>query len=418
MNSILRDTFYQQHEDFHHTFDDGEYYLEYGLYGSVPLSKELHQEIQKASVKLWKILNKVKAKVTTLSTDELVSLGFNKRIIPYLKIDPLTTHTVTSRFDIIRTEDSFKFIELNNDTPFLIMENYKMDDVLNNSLGKPSLYPRRRDILSNSMYKALKESADYINKPLEDCTIALMGYDYEEDLEEYTTLKFYQSIITQLGLECHYLNYTDIRVDMEKRDVMSTQTDTIDILLKFAYPYEFLINDTYLDKEGYIGIDMMELMKEKRVAILNTPASHILQNKGIFSYVFYLVEHTNFFDNEEKKFIEKYLPYTSFSEKSLRSKNIPYVKKAVISREGQSVEIFLPNETYKSSINLYDDETFIYQEYIPAPTRKVIVQDKEQELIEILGVFIADNQYAGTVCRLGDIITDWYSYWIAMYEKD
>ena len=415
-NSILRNEFYSKHADFHHTFDDGEYYLEYGLYGSVPLDKRLHEEIIVASERLWNILQTVKDKIKTLSTEELLGLGYDERIIPFLHLDPLTSCSVTSRFDIIRTRNSFKFIELNNDTPFLIMENYKMDDLLNASLGLTSCYPRRRELLVSSMMQSLEDSARHVGKPLQDCTIAVMGYDYEEDLEEFTTLTFYQDTIRRMGLNCHYVHYNEVHVDMDMQDILSEKTGTIDILLKFAYPYEFLVNDQYANKEGYIGLDMLKLMEQGKVALLNPPASHILQNKGVFAYVFHLLDNTNFFSYDDKSFLRKYLPYTSFTDAKFQQKGVTYVKKPVISREGQSVEIISPNKTVKSSLNLYDNELAIYQEHLPLPTRTVIVEDEEEELHEILGVFIAGNKYSGTVCRLGGVITDWYSYWIATHE--
>lgn len=414
MNTELRKEFYSKHENFHHTFDDGDYYLEYGLFGSLPLQKDLHLEIQEASKRMYDILMRVKERIKTLPKSELLRLGYHERIIPFLHIDHLTTGSITSRFDIIRTNDSFKFIELNNDTPFLIMENYNMDDHLNLALGKNSVYPRRQELLTIALIRALEESAMYLNKSVPECTIAVMGYDLEEDLEEFTTLTFFQELIKKQGINCHYINYADIRVDMNQEDVYSDKTGTIDILLKPAYPYEFLIEDQYNDKEGYIGLDLMKLMDKKKVALLNPPASHILQNKGTFAYIFELIEETNFFTIEETKFLLKYLPYTSFSDNPFKGGK--YVRKPVISREGQSVHIISPDETHKSSINLYDDELAIYQEFIQLPKRKAPVEGKEQELYEILGVFIANNAYSGTVCRLGGIITDWYSHWIALHE--
>lgn len=416
-NSLLRSGFYKDHRDFHATFDDGEYYLEYGLYGTVGLRAIEHDEIKRTSTRFWEIMNGVKDHIKTLSSGELTRLGYDERIHKFLKLDILSNSSVTSRFDIVRHNGSFKFIELNNDTPFLIMENYKMDELMATSLGKKPLDTRKREKLVSSFKKSMQESAEYLGKPLKECTVAIMGYGYEEDLEEFTTLSYYQSILTSLGINCAYLSYDDVRVDMDVRDVLSEKTGTIDILLKFAYPYEFLINDSYNDREGSIGIDLMKLMSDRKVVLLNPPATHILQNKGVFAYLYELVEHTDFFTYSDRQFIKKYVPYTSFSPDYFIEKEVDYVRKPVISREGQSVQIVQGNDVTSSSLNLYDDELFIYQEFIEIPTRNVVVEDTYKDLHEVIGVFIANNEYSGSVCRLGGLITDWYSHWIAFHME-
>lgn len=415
MNSTLRNDFYKNYPEFHHTFDDGEYCLEYALYGNLGLSRFLHREIIQASEKMNEILNKVKEKIKTLSSRELIELGYNEKMIPFIDIDPLTNGSVTKRFDIVRSISGFKFIELNNDTPFLIMENYQMDNILCQELGGNPIMENRIDLLNDNMLLSLKEAAAYLGKPLDKCVIAIMGYSYEEDLEEYTTLSFYRNILLKNGIDCHYVNYKDIRVDMDVRDVLTAETGTIDILLKFAYPYEFLIEDTYSDKEGSIGLDIMQLMREKKVFLMNPPGSHILQNKSTFAYLWELVEDSSFFTREEERFIKKYVPYTTTKgPEYFERKGLDYVIKPVISREGMSVTIVKRYETINSQFNFYDDELMLYQEYLELPKRNVIIKDERVEKHEVLGVFLTGDKYSGTVCRLGSEITDWESHWTSL----
>ena len=78
INSSMRENFYKDYPEFHHTFDDGISYLEYALYGNLSLPRSIHLEIVDASEKMMKILNKIKEKINIpgdLSREEMEKIA-------------------------------------------------------------------------------------------------------------------------------------------------------------------------------------------------------------------------------------------------------------------------------------------------------------------------------------------------------
>lgn len=414
LNSEQRDIFYARHRKFHHTFHYEDSDLEYALYGTLGISFDFHNDLIEATEQMAEIMHKVKESVKTLSPRDLVRLGFDSRIIPFLNLDHLANHNVTARFDVINDNGVPKFIEVNNDTPFLLMENFLMDEALVRDAGKLPLTVNRKGMLTDSLLYAIEDSAEYLEMDVRECTVAILGVPREVDLEEYTNMTFLAELIADAGIRVTYLDYSELMIDRDNGEVYSDKTGIIDILLKLAYPYEFLLDDTYEHQSGSIGVDLMQMMKDKKVALINPPSTHILQHKSTFAYLWELVERRNFFDSSEEEFIRKHVPYTTLNKNYFTSKLQDYVIKPSISREGQSVKIVRDGEVSSSKINNYDDQTLIYQELVNLPKRTVTVRDEDKELLEVLGVFVIGTNYAGTVCRLGGEITDGDSHWISL----
>ncbi|WP_406541039.1 hypothetical protein ACI7YW_09455 [Clostridium ljungdahlii] len=105
----------------------------------------------------------------------------------------------------------------------------------------------------------------------------------------------------------------------------------------------------------------------------------------------------------KKGIILKYIPYTDFSNKSM--KTIDYICKPILEREGEG--IYTRGQLICQDINNLDN--YIFQERINIKTLNYICRstfgEERKNLFPILGCFYSKSEFIGMYCRLGDLIT-------------
>ena len=451
-NSLVIEAYYRERKEFfdrYPNFFANLPELEYALYGTLILNESKVDEIKYATQELWSVLKKVKDYVLSLEAVDLLELGYPKELIPYLYLDYLSFDTVLSRFDFIVSEHGIKAIEINNVTPFLVAETFDMNNKIienenskiknqNLEFSKGLIWKNEKSKNENSKNENSKikklfspnencenEITSSYTRGIVDCCqflkikkpkIAIISQDIMEDWEEYIQVEtIYNAIPNYIG-DIEFFNIKDMTIVFGE-GVYAPSGDKIDILITPAYPYEFLINDK--DEEGNnIGIELLNLIKDRKLAMLNPPSSNILQSKISFAILWNMYENGELTPHESE-IVYRYLAptYTEATPFTLWSK--PYVKKPVISREGASVEIVKNNEVSKSKHDLYSDFLSVYQEFIELPKLEVILNNEFTEKYYIIGSFVCNDNAVGLSCRLGNEITEWDSHWLAVsYVKE
>lgn len=393
--------------------------LEYGIYGALTMEKERIEEVKYASEKLWEVLRKVKEHILVLSNEELVKLGYPTALIPYLKLDYLSFDTVLSRFDFIVTNNEIKAIELNNVTPFLVMETFLMNnEIVKNENAENESASTQRLVSANENCEN-EITASYTRGIVDCCNfleikkpkIGIVSQDMWEDWEEYAQVDYIRSMIpTYLG-DIEFFNIDELTIDFGE-GAYAPSGDKIDILIMPAYPYEFLVHDEN-EKGEKVGIELLKLVEDKKLALLNPPSANILQSKVTFS-VLWKMHMEGQLSAEDSEIVAKYVAPTYDTPFTFYSSQKDYVKKPVLSREGSSVEIVKQNETVKSKYDYYGEYDSVYQEFIELPKQTVIIGQEFQEKSYIIGSFICNDKAVGLSCRLGGEITEWDSHWLAV----
>lgn len=400
MSSIREETF-KHFPKFHHTFKERRREFEYALIGSTGLTPDDVKAFQAQTEKMYSIVEKAEAMILSLSDQELLNLGFHEKMLPYLRINCGQKGSVTSRFDAIRTRKGLKFIELNSDTPGLIMENFFMDEALSTKFGRFPIMEKRRDLLRHAMYEAVKNGAEYLGKHYKDCNVVVVSHSAEQDLEEFNTVRFYQEVLARAGVVARFLNYDDLIVS--KEGAFTRNGIKIDILFKLAYPYQLLVDNP-------VAMELLDLTEHKELALLNPPTSYVKENKSLFSFIW---DNLNSFDSDEQQFIKEHVPLTSIGKHDLTAEY--YVVKPAFGRQGAGILMDKSGIELKSKEDLYQNELKIYQDYVRATTQHVEAMDRTRTLREVLGLFIIDGKFAGLVCSLGDQIMEDKCHWIGTH---
>lgn len=406
--------FYSQFPNFFFDFED----LEYALYDVMELQKEKIDEIYYATNMLWQIFLKVGKQFKHLTDEQLFALGIRSEMIPYIELDYLQQQSILARFDFICTEEGdIKCLELNGETPFLVQETFEMNEQLcqHFQLENPNDVSALQKTLSGALFAAMHYLHD-VKKP----KIVITGKTAEEDFEEYCQVNFLKTCVP---FDIEYVPIQKLIIFAKDtpsvmRGLYTPSMEKIDILYRPAHPVEFLIDDIASDGER-IGLQLLELVKDRKLAIINAPAAYVLQSKILLWLIWERKNDPLLFNAEERSAINKYMLPTYLSAEPFVAEGMPFVKKPVYSREGNTVEIYAGDgsKTNASAYTHYDDNLFIYQQYVEMPSINIQQTDGFRSKKWLIGSFIADNRACGLSCRVGNQITEWDSHWLAIGYK-
>lgn len=409
-----RQKFYSQ---FPHFFYDVEN-LAYALYDVKELPKEQIDELYYASNILWQIFLKVGKQFKHLTEQQLCALGIRAEMVPYIHLDYLQQQSILARFDFICTEDGhIKCLELNGETPFLVQETFEMNEQLcqHFQFENPNDVSALQKTLSGALFAAMHYLHD-VKKP----KIVITGKTAEADFEEYCQVHFLKRCVP---FDIEYVPIDKLLIfsnDTKEvpRGLYTPSMEKIDILYRPAHPVEFLMDDVASDGDR-IGLQLLELVKDRILAIINPPAAYVLQSKILLWLIWERKNDPLLFNAEERAAINKYMLPTYLSAQPFIAQGIPYVKKPVYSREGNTVEIYAGDgsKTNASAYTHYDDNLFIYQQYVEMPSIAIQLADGLHSKKWLIGSFIADNRACGLSCRVGNQITEWDSHWLAVGTK-
>ncbi|MEK4698181.1 glutathionylspermidine synthase family protein [Solibacillus sp. FSL R7-0668] len=404
-----REAFYAPYKDrFFADFVD----LEYALYDVMVLPEKKIEEIRFASHMLWGIFCKVARVLPTLSKEQLLALGLREEMLEYLQLDYLNQMAVLARFDFICTEDGrIKCIELNGDTPFLVQETFEMNEKLCAEFGVKN--PNNTQQFIKGMSQALFQAMHYLNKTTTP-KVVITGKEAADDVEEHCQVRFMQRV---LPFDVEYVPIKELIIikDGLQRGLYTANMERIDILYRPAHPLEFLLDDVAEDGDR-IGLQLLDLVRDKELAIINAPAAYLLQSKILLWLIWERRNDETLFTKHERGAIKRYMLPTFLSDAPFLAAGRAFVKKPVFSREGNTVEIFdAKGDMQIASPNRhYTDNLYLYQEFIEMPDITIRLQHGEYAKKWLIGSFIVDGNACGIACRVGNAITEWDSHWLAV----
>lgn len=388
---------------------------EYALYQTEKRPNEFYKKVEEATNLCWPIFKKAFEAVKGLSKAEYISLGFPSKTHEFLSFQPLPEISYFSRFDFAEINGELKVLELNADTPFLVMEafyvNGKVTDVFHEKNPNDGYWKN----IQKAYQKAIQDSIDYLGlkrKPL----IMFSTLSKEDDIEEYDTVRFLQSLVPDADI-CGYKDLRLVRDTEGMEDGLYHQDGRkIDIWFHPGYPMDFLVDDVSEDGEA-IGLELIDLVKEHQLSIVNPPSAYVLQSKVLMALIWALKESNTYFTEEEMNIIDTYFLPTYLGPQPFLENREGFVRKTIFGREGNSVTIF--NEdgvcSTDSKTHTYEKQyPSIYQKYVELPKIVAHTINGDLEQNYILGAFVTNQKYNGVALRLGGKITDGDAYWVAL----
>jgi glutathionylspermidine synthase len=139
---------------------------------------------------------------------------------------------------------------------------------------------------------------------------------------------------------------------------------------------------------------LMELVRKRRLAVINPPISFVLQNKALTAVLWVMHgARSKFFTPEEHAWIEQYILPTYLTPSKADQQPVfsgRYVVKPVYGHEGVSVTIRDGQGVVEQSPeHFYNNQTMIYQQYAPLPTTTIQTESGLAQVNLVYNCFIA-----------------------------
>jgi glutathionylspermidine synthase len=373
---------------------------EYALYDVSTIDQREVETIRICTKRIGKIFFKLCELLRNVDRNTFIDLGYPIDTIDFIRLKTLNVESVIARLDLIKTESTYKCIEINSDTPTFIKELFHVNGYVAEQFGRGNPNEGMEGQLGRAIRKAVAASAKWLNE-IEPYVVFTA---HEDNIEDRNTVLYLQELF---GLPSRFKALHNLRI-IPGVGLYDETGRKIDILYRQTFPIESLIMDE--DETGNpIGLWLLELVKARKLALINPPSAFLLQNKAVQAVIWGLHESNDpYFTPEEHKWIDEYFLPTYLEAELFLEKQVPFVKKPIFGREGDTVEIYnstgklLMEEKHKS----YSQVQSIYQQYIELPCVTYNSEKGEQRGHILTGSFLVNGNPSALGYRVGGQITN------------
>ncbi|RSD25470.1 glutathionylspermidine synthase family protein [Mesobacillus subterraneus] len=373
---------------------------EYALYDAASIGQEEAEMIRIATRKAGHIFFKVCEVLRNADNQTLIEMGFPAETLDFLRIKAMKPESVIARLDLIKSKNTYKCIEINSDTPTFIKELFYVNRMVAADFGLGDPNAGMESHLALSIRKSIADTADWLGE-IEPYVVYTA---HDDNIEDKNTVLYLRELY---GLPSRFVPLHLLRIEPGV-GLFDEKGRKVDILYRQTFPIESMI----LDENGAgnkIGLWLLQLVRDKKLALLNPPSAFLLQNKAVQAVIWGLHENGDpFFSEEEHSWIERYFLPTYLEPVPFIKKKIQYVKKPVFGREGDTVQIFgsdgklLIEEVHKT----YTDVPSIYQECVQLPRAVYLSEKGKQEGHILTGSFLVNGMPSAFGFRAGGEITN------------
>jgi glutathionylspermidine synthase len=393
---IIRGNFYRSIRNFWPDL----YGEEYALYDVAAISQNEADEIRLCTSRVGKVFFKICDLLRKVDKDTLLELGFPHQTVDFIRLKISNPESVIARLDLIKTNDTYKCIEINADTPTFIKELFHVNGLVAKNFGYGDPNESKEEQLAAAIRKAVHASAKWVAE-VEPYVVFTA---HEDNIEDKNTVLYLQELY---GLPSRFISLDKLRIQPGE-GLFDEYGHKIDILYRQTFPIESMILDE--DHSGNrIGLWLMDLIKIKKLAVINPPSAFLLQNKAVQAVIWGMHENKDpFFSKEEHQWIHQYFLPTYLEADYFLEKKIPYVKKPIFGREGDTVQIFdssgqlVLEEQQKN----YDQVPSIFQQYIKLPSVQYLSENGRQNGHILTGSFLVYGKPSAFGYRVGGEITN------------
>lgn len=377
--------FQERFPEFWATIEDHDY----ALFEAHVITEGEAAEIRSAAADSWRIYQRTFEVLRAMPDQALRDMGIPKQALEVCRLGYAgVPETVVGRFDLIRTDDGYKVIEFNAETPFFYWETNRISGAVVRNLGYRDPNAESEALVQRALADAVR------NTSVPGARVVVTAYNpYRED---FFTAQYAREILADAlpDREVAFAALHDLRVD---DNGLNDSVGRIDVLYRF-YPLEHFAHD-----DG--GAALFDLVREGKVALLNPPSALLLQAKSAQVVIWGLADGDAFFTAEERAIIRRrFLP--TFAD--LPPDGHAYVEKPVFGREGNTVRIVRAGDVlYESAKRDYDDQPCVYQRCVALPTVPYVDPRTGPQIGHAIHTcFIAGGRPGALGLRVGSPITD------------
>lgn len=384
------------------------YGQEYSLFDVHIIKDAEAKNIREAAGRVGHIFFKVCELLRKVDNETLLQMGFSLDTLDFIRMKTIQAESVISRLDLVKTNEGYRVMEINSDTPTFIKELFQINGFICREFGLSNPNEMQEGELRNVVRQAIGEACSKFKKQ-EMPNIVFTSHSENE--EDKYTVKYLQEIA---GIPSKYVPLEELRI-IEGEGLLDPDGYFIDVLYRQTFPIENLILDKDPETGEKVGLQLLDLVKQNKLEIINPPSAFLLQTKAVQAVIWGLHEQNNdYFTKDEHEWIENHFLPTYLEEDVFINQSTSYVKKPCFGREGDTVEIYdgKGSKTLEDQNKSYADYLHIYQKYVDLPKTTFKTEKGEQEGHIMIGCFLLNGKPSSFGYRVGNRITDNLSYFL------
>jgi len=373
---------------------------EYALFDISAIDEPDLREIRLCTHRVGRIYFKASELLRNVDDETLIDMGFPAETLDFIRLRTIPFESVIARLDLVKNGNSYKCIEINSDTPTFIKELFYVNGLVAKEFNLEDPNAGLAEQLGKAVRTSISESAKWLQE--EEPYVVFTAH--EDNIEDKNTVLYLQELYR---LPAKFIPLHKLIIEPGK-GLYDEKGRKIDILYRQTFPIESLLDDedSYGNK---IGQWLLQLVLEKKLAIINPPSAFLLQNKAVQAVIWGLHENNDdFFTDEEHSWIQKYFLPTYLEADPFIYKQSSYVKKPIFGREGDTVQIFGPGGILlaEEQQKTYSEVPAIYQKYIELPRTSYQSETGRKIGYQLIGSFLINGKPSAIGFRVGGEITN------------
>ncbi|KGM44622.1 glutathionylspermidine synthase family protein [Neobacillus niacini] len=403
-------TYANKREEFYSEFPDfwsNLYGSEYSLYHVYSITEQTHTLLKEATERMGRVFFKTAGLLRSLEDEQLLELGFPAASLPFLRMKSPFPESVISRFDFALTNTGIKMLEFNADTPTFIVECFQINGKACSKFGFVNPNENQERLLASGITKAVLESSKGYISP------NVVFTAHRDHMEDWNTTVYLSQLCK---VPNQILPLSELRLTDDA--LLDSNGVPIDVLYRQTYPLEHLLEDRDPNTGDLVGVDLLQLAKDRKLSIVNPVSAFLLQPKSIQCLIWGLAENEQFYTKEERDWINTYMLPT-FLEADEFAGTTAFVQKPSFGREGDTITIWDQHSEIdaQNSFQTYHKELPVYQSYVPLPIVSLETEKGIEELSIVFGSFLIAGKPSSIGIRAGGKITGNESYFLPVGIK-
>jgi len=386
------------------------YGQEYSLYDVKEITKQEWENKQKFAHRCSRIFYKIAdlMRSESITNEMLLEMGYPIETLDFIRLSTMKNQTIIGRFDSVEVDGVEKLLEFNSDTPTFIKELFNINHLICKEFGVEN--PNAKE--EKKLKKVLRDVIIGECLKINDKMLPNVVFTAHSDNVEDKNTALYLSELS--GISSKFVPMEDLQI-VKGEALYDSHGEKIDLLYRQTFPIESMILDKDPKNGDRVGVMLLDLVKEGKLRIINPPSAFLLQNKALMAIIWGLHEEKNpFFTKEEHNWIETHFLPTYLDSSVFEERNEKYVKKPVFGREGDTVEIYTPQNKLilEDKNKSYTEYISVYQKYIDLPKVNFKSAEGEKEGHIMTGTFLINGMTSAIGFRVGKQITDNFSYFL------
>jgi glutathionylspermidine synthase len=374
-----------------------------------PLGRAEVREIRDAVAGLTAIYQKTGTLLKTLSEDTLYDLGVPAFLWPIARDHaPGALDCVIGRFDLARTKTGYKMLELNSDSPGMLVEAFAVNGAACEDSGYADPNRSCETGLCQALSQAIQTGHERSEKSGAGAGNVVVTYGKGLRRDQADAVYLAKILHSFAATTVPFQDLATADLSSGARGLYGPDGKPIDVLIRGcrleSLRSAMLIREQRLHDHETNGT-FLHLAEQSKLTMINSPGACLLTNKALQAVIWNLMELGLYFNDEEMGLIRQYMLPTYWDPPA---DGRGYVAKPAQGASSDTVTVVdsKRKRVHKSSSCSYTDQPLVYQEYVDLPCERLMTEYGPRNLHLVMSCFTVGGAPSAICMRAGSAITD------------